>query len=469
MAADFDLVVIGAGPGGYSAAARAARLGMKVACVEREERLGGVCLRVGCIPSKALLDSSELYRVARERMEGHGVKAGPVRLDLGTMMARKDEVVAGLTDGVRGLLERSGVEVVRGTARLVGPGAVAVKPAKGKKAVSLHGAAVLLATGSEPAPLPSIPVDGKRIVTSTEALAFAAVPRRLGVVGGGYIGLELGSVWSRLGSEVTVIEALPSVASTADGQVSRALERSLRKQGLSFRLETRVVGAKASSRGVRARLRTGEKEEDVAFDRLLVAVGRRPLTRNLGLEEAGVRTDPRSGRVTVDAAYRTSAPGVYAIGDLVDGPMLAHKASAEGIAAVEGIAGERAEVDYGAIPSVIYTDPEAAGVGAREEDLKERGVDYRSATYPFAGTGRARCLGETEGFVKVLAHAASDRLLGVHIVGPRASDLIAEGALAVGMSARSQDVGGTVHGHPTLAEAFMEAALAVRRRSIYGA
>lgn len=462
---DFDLVVIGAGPGGYVAAARAARLGMKVACVEREERLGGVCLRVGCIPSKALLDSSELYAAARERLAEHGVGAGKVTLDLGAMRARKGQVVADLTEGVRKLLERGGVEVVRGVGRLAGPSSVEVSPGKGRKKTVLEARAVLLAAGSEPVDVPAFPADGKRIVTSTEALDFDAVPKRLGIVGGGYIGLELGSVWARLGSEVTVIEALPRIASTSDGQVGRALERSLKKQGLSFRVKTRVVEAKASSRGVKAVLETeGGERETFSCDRLLVAVGRRPLTRDLGLSEVGIEPDPETGRIPVDAAYRTRVPTVYAVGDLVDGPMLAHKASAEGIAAVEGLAGLPGEVNYDAVPSAIYTHPEAASVGLTEEQVKERGVSYRSGTYPFGGNGRARCLGETEGFVKVLSHEASGRILGVHIVGPRASDLIAEAVLAVELGASAEAVARTVHGHPTFGEALMEAADAARSR-----
>ncbi|MBE0617962.1 MAG: dihydrolipoyl dehydrogenase [Proteobacteria bacterium] len=458
-AADFDLVVVGGGPGGYTAAARAAQLGMRVACVEQAERLGGVCLRVGCIPSKALLDSSELYAQARERLGEHGVQTGKVALQLSVMMERKERVVAGLTENVRKLLERNKVEVVRGVGRLAGPTSVEVSGGKGKKPRTLTAKAVLLATGSEPVDVPAFPVDGKRIVTSTEALAFDSAPKRLGVVGGGYIGLELGSVWARLGAEVTVIEALPRIASTADGQVGRALERALKAQGLSFRVKTRVVEAKAASRNVKAVLEADDgKRETFVCDRLLVAVGRRPLTRDLGLAAVGIEPDPHTGRVPVDVAYRTRVSTVLAIGDLVAGPMLAHKASAEGIAAVEGLAGLPGEVNYDAIPSVIYTYPEAASVGLTEEEVKERGIQHCSGAFPFGGNGRARCLGETEGFVKVLAHRSSGRLLGVHIVGPRASDLIAEAALAVELGATAGALARTVHGHPTLGEAVMEAA-----------
>jgi len=466
MAADFDLVVVGGGPGGYTAAVRGAQLGLKVACVEQEERLGGVCLRVGCIPSKALLDSSELYAAARERAAAHGVKVGKVGLDLGAMMGRKEGVVAALTDGVRKLLERHQVEILRGRARLAGPGSVRVQAGKGKKTQTLGAKAVILATGSEPADVPAFPADGKRIVTSTEALAFEAVPKRLGIVGGGYIGLELGSVWARLGAEVTVIEALPRIAATADGQVARALERALKQQGLAFRVKTMVVEAKATSRGVKASLETeGGKAEAFSCDRLLVAVGRRPLTRDLGLEDLGVQTDERSGRVVVDVGYETTVPGVYAIGDLVDGPMLAHKASAEGIAAAERVAGRAGEVNYDAVPSVIYTHPEAASVGLTEDQARERGIPYCAGAYPFGGVGRARCLGETDGFAKVLAHRRSDRILGVHIVGARASEMIAEAVLAVDQGLTAEDLARTVHGHPTFSEALMEAALAVRKCS----
>jgi dihydrolipoamide dehydrogenase len=466
MAADFDLVVVGGGPGGYTAAVRGAQLGLKVACVEQEERLGGVCLRVGCIPSKALLDSSELYAVAREGSAAHGVTVGKVGLDLGTMMGRKEEVVAELTDGVRKLLERHHVEIVRGSARLAGPGSVRVQAGKGKRAHTLGAKAVILATGSEPVAVPAFPADGKRIVTSTEALAFDAVPKRLGIVGGGYIGLELGSVWARLGAEVTVIEALPRIASTADGQVARALERALKQQGLSFRVKTRVLEAKASSRGVKASLETeGGKGEIFSCDRLLVAVGRRPRTGGVGLEDVGVQIDEKSGRVKVDVGYQTTVPGVYAIGDLVDGPMLAHKASAEGTAAAERVAGLPGEVNYDAIPSVIYTHPEAAGVGLTEDQARERSIPYCSGVFPFGGVGRARCLGQTDGFAKVLAHRQSDRILGVHIVGPRASELIAEGVSALARDLTAEDLARTVHAHPTLSEVLMEASLAVRKCS----
>ncbi len=465
----FDLVVIGSGPGGYVACVRAAQLGMKTACVEKESRLGGVCLNVGCIPSKALLDSSEFYHMARRRLHEHGIRIQGVELDLPAMMARKDKVVGELTENVQKLLERHRVTVFHGTGRLTAPNRVTVDlPDHEGKAVELEARFVLLATGSEPVVVPSVPFDGEYIVSSTEALAFPEVPQRLGIVGGGYIGLELGSVWLRLGSEVTVIEMLPRIAALLDAQVSRALERVLRRQGFRFLLESRVLKASVENAGVTVHIQTKDGEEHMRFDRLLVAVGRRPLTRGLGLQSLGVATHPRTGHILVDTRYRTSVPGVYAIGDLIAGPMLAHKASAEAVACVEGMAGMESEVNYDAVPAVVYTWPEVAAVGKTEEELKALKVPYCVGTYPFAGAGRARCMGETDGFVKILSHAVSGRILGVHILGPRASDLIAEGVLAVECAAKASDLGRIMHGHPTFAEALQEAARVATACAIYG-
>lgn len=466
----YDLIVIGSGPGGYVAAVRAAQLGMKVACVEKENRLGGVCLNVGCIPSKALLDSSEYFHLAGSHFAAHGIKTGNLSLDLAAMMARKDRVVKELTDNIRKLLEGNSIPIIHGTARLAGKDEVAVAPAspKGKsKGRTLQATHILLATGSEPIAPAGLKVDGKRIVTSTEALAFKEVPKHLGIVGGGYIGLEIGSIWRRLGSKVTVIEMLPKPAAGLDGQVGRTLQRVLTAQGLHFRLKTKVAAAKAGARGVTLTLQTEDKKETLTCDRLLVAVGRRPLTRDLGLEAAGVKTDPKSGHVLVDASCRTRIPSIYAIGDLIPGPMLAHKASAEGIAAVECMTGRAGEVNYDTIPAVIYTWPEVAGVGLTEEQVKARDIPYCTGSYPFSGAGRARAMGETEGFVKLIAHAKTDRVLGVHIIGPRAADMIAECVLAMEFGASSEDIARTVHGHPTFAEALQEAAMAVRKCSIY--
>ncbi len=464
----FDLIVVGAGPGGYVAAVRAAQLGMKTACIEKEDRLGGVCLRVGCIPSKALLDSSEYFHLAREHFAEHGIKTGEVGLDLAAMMARKDRVVKELTDNVRKLLEGNKIRIIPGTAQLAGKDRVQVTPpGKKGKPQTYEAGAILLATGSEPTAVPGLDFDGKRIITSTEALSLSSVPKRLGVVGGGYIGLELGSVWLRLGAAVTVIEMMPKVAATLDGQVGRTLQRLLKKQGMDFRLGAKVAEAKATTRSVKATVQSGEKSESLSFDRLLVAVGRRPLTRGLNLEKVGVETDGRTGHIQVDGAYRTSVDSILAIGDLIAGPMLAHKASAEGIAAVETLAGLPGEVNYDAVPAVVYTWPEVASVGLTEEQVKERGIPYCVGSYPFSGAGRARCMGETDGFVKLIAHGKTDRVLGVHIIGARAADMIAECVLAVEFGASSEDIARTVHGHPTFSEALMEAAMGIRECSIY--
>jgi len=464
--AQFDLVIIGSGPGGYVAAVRASQLGLKTAVVEKERRLGGVCLNVGCIPSKALLDSSEYYHLARERFAEYGIQTGKVSLDLPAMLARKDKVVADLTENVRKLLEGNNIEIVPGTATVSAPGAVAVDTGK-KKPSTLTTKNILLATGSEPIEVKGLEFDGRRIVSSTEALSFDTVPKHLGIVGGGYIGLELGSVWNRLGSKVTVIEMLPKIATTLDGQVGRTLDRILKRQGLEFKLNTKVAEAKVVRNKVKAVLERKDGSEEMIFDRLLVSIGRRPLTRGLGLEALGIETDPRSGQVLVDETYRTNVAGIYAIGDLVPGPMLAHKASAEGIAAVECMAGRAGEVNYDTIPAVVYTWPEVASVGLTEEQVREKQIPYCVGSFPFSGAGRARCMGETDGFVKLIAHGKTDRILGVHIIGPRAADMIAECVLALEFGASSEDIARTIHGHPTFAEALQEAALSVRKCSIY--
>ena len=457
----YDLVIIGSGPGGYVAAARAAQQGMKVACIEKESRLGGVCLRVGCIPSKALLDSSEYYHMAKETFATHGIKTGRVTLDLGAMMARKDKVVEDLTQNVASMLKRNKVTIIQGTGSLAATDQVLVTDDAGKQQ-TLAAKYILLATGSEPFEVPGLPFDGDYIVSSTEALNFETVPKQLGVVGGGYIGLELGSVWARLGSKVTVIEMLPKIAMALDGQIGRTLQRILKKQGLVFRLKSKVTGAKVSNKKVQVSIDVDGKTEKLKFDRLLVAVGRRPLTRPLNLEAAAVQLEEKSGQIIVDEHYRSSTPNIYAIGDLIAGPMLAHKASAEGIAAVDHMAGKVGEVDYDTLPAVIYTWPEVAGVGLTEEQVKARNIDYRVGNYPFIGTGRARCLGETDGFVKILASKKTDRVLGIHIIGPRASELIAECVMAMTFNASSEDIARTIHSHPTFSEAIMEAAMAVR-------
>jgi dihydrolipoamide dehydrogenase len=467
----YDLIIIGSGPGGYVAAVRAAQLGLKTACIEKETRLGGVCLNVGCIPSKALLDSSEYYHLAKAHFAEHGIKAEKLTLDLAAMMARKEQVVEELTGNVRKLLEGNNIEILKGTARLSGEDRVELQQEAGsarkKPAQTLQAKSIILATGSKPVQVPGLEFDGKRIVSSTEALEFKTVPKHLGIVGGGYIGLELGSVWLRLGAKVTVVEMLPQIASTMDGQVGRTLDRILRKQGIDIRLNTRVSDAKVQKSGVQVTLENNNKKATLSCDRLLVSVGRRPLTQNLGLKDIGIKTDPKTGHILVDESFRTNIPTIYAIGDLVPGPMLAHKASAEGIAAVECITGLPGEVNYDAIPSVVYTWPEVASVGLTEEQVKERNISYCVGTYPFSGAGRARCMGEKDGFVKLIAHSKTDRILGVHIIGPRAADMIAECVLAVEFGASSEDIARTIHGHPTFAEALQEAAMGVRKCSIY--
>jgi dihydrolipoamide dehydrogenase len=386
-------------------------------------------------------------------------------------MARKEKVVQELTDNVRKLLEGNKVDIVRGFGRLAAEDQVEVVKSSGsrrkKDSQTLQAKAILLATGSEPTIVPGLEFDSDYIVSSDQALAFDSIPQHLGIVGGGYIGLELGSVWLRLGSKVTVVEMLPQIATTLDGQISRGLERILAKQGLHFRLKTKVSGANISGNKVKASLESNGQVETVSFDRLLVAVGRRPITKELGLEDIGVELDAKTGHVLVDEQFRTKVKSIYAIGDLIPGPALAHAASAEGIAAVECMAGLPGEVNYDAIPAIIYTWPEVASVGLTEEQTKKRDIPYCVGTYPFAGAGRARCMGEKDGFVKIIAHAKTDRLLGVHILGPRASDMIAECVLAVEFGASSEDISRTVHGHPTFAEALQEAAMAVRKCSIY--
>ena len=462
----YDLVVIGAGPGGYVAAIRAAQLGLMVAVVDKRGRAGGTCLNVGCIPSKALLDSSEHFAFARHSLARHGVRVGDVALDLPAMMARKDKVVGGLTDGVAHLLKKNKITFIHGTARLDGAGKVTVKVAAGGD-VALEAAHVLLASGSEPAALPALPFDGKAVVSSTEALAFDKVPEHLLVVGGGYIGLELGSVWARLGAKVTVVEFLPQLLPANDREVADVLFKALEKQGLEFHLDTRVTGG--GVKGGRVTVTAQHQGKDVSFvgDRVLVAVGRRPFADGLGLKEAGVAVEERSGRVIVDEGFRTNVEGVYAIGDLVAGPMLAHKAEEEGVAVAERLAGHKTRVNYDAIPSVIYTHPEVAAVGATEEQVKQAGRAYRVGRFPFAANGRARCLDETDGLVKVIADAKTDRVLGTHVVGPRASDLIAEAVAVTEFSGSAEDIARTCHAHPTLSEALREAALAVDRRALH--
>ena len=466
--AAFDLVVIGAGPGGYTTAIRAAQLGMTVACVEKDATLGGTCLNVGCIPSKALLDSSELYHQALHGLAVHGVKAAGVTLDLAAMMQRKDKVVGGLTQGIVGLFKKNKVTSLRGRARIVAPGRVAVAGADGEQ--TIEAARILIATGSEATPLRDLPFDGERIVSSTEALALPSVPKRLLVVGAGAVGLELGSVWRRLGAEVTVAEFLPQIVPAFDQSMARLLQRALEKQGLVFRLQTSAIGAARTPDGVRVTLaaQRGDTKGETStldVDVVLVAVGRRAFTEGLGAREAGVAFDER-GRIVVNERFETNVPGIFAIGDCIPGPMLAHKAEEDGVVAVEMMAGQAAHVDYDRVPNVVYTFPELASVGIGEDEAKRRGIAVRVGAFPFSANARARALGETEGQAKIVADAATDRVLGVAILGPRASDMIAEATIAMEFSASSEDIARTVHAHPTLPEAVKEAALAVAKRTI---
>ncbi len=459
----YDLAVIGAGPGGYVAAIRAAQLGMRVVCVDREAALGGTCLRIGCIPSKALLDSSELLWQARTRLATHGVSVGEVSLDLPTMMRRKEQVVQGLTTGVAGLFKKNRITRRHGSARIATPDRVAIE---GPDAGTVLAARILIATGSGPATLPGFEPDGTRIVSSEEALSFDAVPARLLVIGAGAVGLELGSVWARLGSEVRVVEIADRIVPGMDGELTRALQRALERQGLSFRLSTAARKAVVKETAVDVTIETDGTAVTETFDRVLVAVGRRPVTAGLGLDKLGVALDPK-GHIRVDERFETSVPGIHAIGDVIGGPMLAHKAEEEGIACVERIAGQAGHVNYEAIPNVVYTWPELASVGKTEQECRAQGLEITTGTSLFAANGRARAMGERDGLVKIVADGRSDRILGLHILGPHASELIAEAVLAIEFGASAEDIARTSHAHPTLAEAVREAALAVAKRSIH--
>jgi dihydrolipoamide dehydrogenase len=458
---EHDLAVIGAGPGGYVAAIRAAQLGLDVACIDREERLGGTCLRVGCIPSKALLESSLLYAEARTGLDEHGIRADNVRVDLTALMQRKEKVVASLTRGIDGLFKKHGVHRYTGEASLAGPDRVFVR-SDGDRS-ELKARHVLVATGSRPSGLKNVEIDGRHVTTSTEALSYEAVPEHLIVIGAGYIGLEMASIWSRLGAKVTVLEVLDRVLPGMDPDLARDARKLFEKQGIRFLLECRVRGAGVEGDRCVVECEDGDPIEG---DRVLVATGRAPVTEGLGLEEVGVKLD-QDGRIAVDEHFSSSVDGVRAIGDVIRGPMLAHKAEEEGIACVEHIVDGTGHVDYQAIPGVVYTHPEIASVGSSEARLEEEGVDYRKGIFPLRANGRARAMGQTEGWVKVLADRSTDRILGVHILGARAGDLIAEAAVAISFGASSEDLARCSHAHPSLAEALKEAALAVDGRAIH--
>ena len=463
---EFDLVVIGAGPGGYVAALRAAQLGMTVACVELESALGGTCLRVGCIPSKALLESSEIYSQALHHFAGRGVKIEGVSLDLPAMLGDKSQTVKTLTGGIAGLFKKNGVTRLSGRGTLAGRDGEFHKVAvDGEDAGEYRAKHVLIATGSAPASLPGIEIDGEFVTDSTGALSYEEVPERLVVIGAGYIGLELGTVWRRLGSEVTVLEYLDRILPLSDGEIAGAAEKILKKQGLKLRLGTKVVGVERNEDGKGGRVLI-DGGEPVECDKVLMSVGRKPYTDGLGLETVGIEVDKR-GFIPVDEHYHTAAEGVLAIGDVIGGAMLAHKAEEEAVACVERLATGHGHINYAAIPSVMYTAPEVAAVGRTEEELQDEGVEYRKGKFPFAANGRARAIGHAEGQVKVLADAKTDRVLGVHILGPHAGDLIAECAVAMEFGATAEDVARTCHAHPTLAEAVKEAALAVDGRALH--
>jgi dihydrolipoamide dehydrogenase len=458
----FDVIVIGGGPGGYVCAIRAAQLGLRVACVEKRATLGGTCLNIGCIPSKALLQSSENFDEVSHHYAEHGIMVDGITLDLARMQARKSEVVSANVKGVEFLFKKNKVTWLKGAGRVTAPGMVDVD---GMAYQAKH---IVIATGSESIPLPGVEVDEKRVVSSTGALELDAVPGHLVVIGGGYIGLELGSVWLRLGSKVTVVEYLDRLVPGMDSEVGKQFERTLGKQGMTFKLSTKVTGATVSDTGVSLTVEPskGGEAATIEADVVLVAIGRRAFTDGLGLKEIGVALDER-GRVIVDEHWATNVPGVYAIGDVIAGPMLAHKAEEEGVALAERLVGQAGHVNYGVIPGVVYTWPEVASIGQTEDALKAAGASYRVGKFPFTANGRARAMGATDGFVKIIADKETDRILGAHIIGPDAGTLIAELATAMEFGASSEDVARICHAHPSLSEAVKEAALAVEGRALH--
>jgi dihydrolipoamide dehydrogenase len=462
----YDLVVIGSGPGGYVCAIRAAQLGMKVAVVEKMKTLGGTCLNIGCIPSKALLYASEMFDEAGHGLAPLGVVVSPPKLDLPAMMKHKDVTVAANVNGVAYLFKKNKIDWVSGEGRIAAAGRVVVKGADGKDA-TLETKAVVIATGSDVAQLPGVQIDEKTIVSSTGALSLASPPKKLIVVGAGVIGLELGSVWRRLGSEVVVVEFLDHVLTGMDGEVSRFMQRALEKQGFAFHLGHKLAKVETTGAGVKATIEpaAGGEAKTLDADVVLVSVGRRPFTEGLGLEALGVKTE--RGQVVVDAHFATNVPGIYAIGDVIRGPMLAHKAEEEGVAVAELLAGQAGHVNYSAIPSVVYTSPEVASVGKSEEELKAEGVAYAVGRFPFTANGRARAMRHTEGFVKILADAATDRVLGGHIVGFGAGEMIHEIVVLMEFGGSAEDLARTCHAHPTMSEAVKEAAMAVAKRAIH--
>lgn len=462
MSKEYDIVVIGGGPGGYVCAIRAAQLGFKVACVDKNDIYGGTCLRVGCIPSKAMLESSELYHQAKESFAGHGIKVSQVEVDLPTMLRRKNRVVQTLGRGVGSLLKKNGIDGIQGTAKLLSPGRVEVTTAKGVEVLQTK--KVIVATGSSPASLPGIEIDGRFVGSSTEALDYDRVPERLVVIGAGAIGLELGSVWSRLGAKVTVLEFLDRILPGSDAEIAAEAQKILTKQGLKFQLGARVESVEIV--GEECHVKVAGASEPVVCDRVLMAVGRRPYTQGLGLEEIGVELDKR-GFIVVDGHFQTNVPGVYAIGDVIGGAMLAHKAEEEGVALAEMLKSGVGHVDYTTVPAIVYTHPEVASVGRSAEELEAAGIPFQVGKFYFMANGRAKAVGETDGLVKILAHKKTDRILGVHIVGPHAGDLLSEAVVAMSFAASSEDLARICHAHPTLTEAVKEAALDVDKRALH--
>ncbi|MEI7766697.1 MAG: dihydrolipoyl dehydrogenase [Phycisphaerae bacterium] len=462
---NYDVLVIGAGPGGYVAAIRAAQLGFKTGCVDKHDKFGGTCLRVGCIPSKALLDASEKFAQARDHYASLGIKLGSVTLDLPTMLARKDKIVEQLTAGITGLLKKNKIDKLVGTARLLGAGKVELTTPAGAQMLSAKH--IIIATGSTPVELPTLKFDGQTIINSNHALSLQSVPQRLVVIGAGAIGLEMASVWARLGSEVTVLEMLPTLCGgLADAEAARALEKALTKQGLNFYLEAKFTHTTPAADGVNVHFEWEGKTQSVPANVVLVAVGRKPYSEGLGARELGVQYDPK-GRILVDSHFQTTVPGMYAIGDVIPGPMLAHKAEEDGIACVELLAGQAGHVDYAAVPAVVYTAPELAWVGLTQEQCTAAGRNVKIGKFAFRANGRALCMDETDGFVKIIADAQTDRILGGHIIGPHASSLLAEIAAVMAFGGSSEDLARTCHAHPTLPEAVKEAAMAVDGRAIH--
>lgn len=462
----FDVIIIGGGPGGYVAAIRSAQLGLKTACIDKRPTLGGTCLNVGCIPSKALLQSSHHFELAQTEFAAHGIEVKGLKLNLKTMLGRKDKVVDDLTKGIAYLFKKNKVEHLIGSGKITAPGTVEV--ISGKKSQTIQGKHIVIATGSEVSPLGGVEIDEKQIVSSTGALSLAKVPKTMVVIGGGVIGLELGSVWRRLGADVTVIEFLDAILPGMDAEVVKQAGRTFKKQGMKIKTSTKVTSAKAAKGGVTLTVEPakGGKAEKMKADIVLVAVGRRPFTDALGLDGAGVATDER-GFIPVDAHYQTNVAGIYAIGDVIGGAMLAHKAEEEGMACMERIAGQAGHVNYGAIPGVVYTHPEIAALGKTEEQLKAEGTQYAVGKFPFSANSRARANSDAEGFVKILSDKQTDRVLGCHIIGPGAGELIQEVVLAMDFEGAAEDIARTSHAHPGTAEAVKEAALAAIGRAIH--